>query len=258
MSSEDANAPASAPTPAPAPAFTRCEILHQDRFLIVVNKPHGVLSHPNPKAAKKQSAAFEGSYDHDRRCFKTPAGNIWLIHRLDQDTSGVLLGAKDEKTAAACREAFEAETVKKIYRALCVGGHGLKPAGTWLDHLVTAHERHQVRTTVRPGARPNAEAHYRLLGYSAAQRLSLVEIELITGKTHQIRVQAASRRLPLVGDDVYGSFDLNRKLRQTLGARRLFLHAHELRLKHPASGQMLIVQAPLPSDLQAVLQASGL
>lgn len=240
-----------------ATAITRCEVLHEDRFLLVVNKPHGVLSHPNPKSAKAQSAAFEGRYDADARCFTGPAGKIWLIHRLDQDTSGVLLAAKDEKTAAACREAFEAEAVRKIYLALCAGG-GLKPEGVWLDHLITAHEGHQVRTTVRHGPRPNAEAKYRLIGHSPTHRLSLVEIELITGKTHQIRVQAASRRLPLVGDDVYGSFDLNRKLRQSLGARRLFLHAHELRLKHPASGQMLSVKAPLPQDLSAVLEAAGI
>lgn len=237
--------------------MTRCEILHEDRFILVVNKSHGVLSHPNPKSAKPQPAAFEGSYDEDRRCFKNGAGSLWLIHRLDQDTSGVLLAAKDEKTAAACREAFEAEAVRKTYLALCVGG-GLKPEGVWLDHLITVHERHQVRTTVRHGPRPNAEAHYRLIEYSPTQRLSLVEIELITGKTHQIRVQAASRRLPLVGDDVYGSFDLNRKLRQSLGARRLFLHAHGLRLKHPASGQMLSVKAPLPSDLAEVVKAADL
>ncbi|HRH95308.1 MAG TPA: RluA family pseudouridine synthase [Prosthecobacter sp.] len=241
----------------PTSVMTRCDILHEDRFLIVVNKPHGVLSHPNPKAAKSQPAAFEGSYDHDRRCFKTSAGNVWLIHRLDQDTSGVLLGAKDEKTAAACREAFEAERVHKKYLALCSGG-GVKPEGVWLDHLVTAHAKHQVRTTVRHGARPNAEAKYRVIEVNAPHRVVLLEIELITGKTHQIRVQAASRHLPLVGDDVYGSFDLNRKLRKSISAKRLFLHAHELRLKHPASGQMLSVKAPLPPDLLAVLEAAGL
>ncbi len=239
------------------PAMTRCEILHEDRFIIVVNKPHGVLSHPNPKAAKPQTAAFEGSYDHDRRCFKTSAGNVWLMHRLDQDTSGVLLGAKDEKTATACREAFEAEAVRKTYLALCCGG-GLKPEGVWLDHLVTAHAGHQVRTTVRHGPRPNAEAKYRVIEHNAANRVTLIEIELITGRTHQIRVQAASRHLPLVGDDVYGSFDLNRKLRKSINAKRLFLHAHELRLKHPASGQMLSVKAPLPPDLLSVLEAAGL
>ncbi len=241
-----------------ATAMTRCEIRHEDRFLIVVNKPHGVLSHPNPKATKPEFAAFEGRYDHDQRCFKSSAGNVWLIHRLDQDTSGVLLAAKDEKTAAACRAAFEAEQVSKIYLALCSGGNGLKPQGVWLDHLITAHAQHQVRTTVRHGTRPNAEIKYRVIEHHAVNRLVLIEIELITGKTHQIRVQAASRQLPLVGDDVYGSFDLNRKLRKSIHAKRLFLHAHELKLKHPASGQPLTVQAPLPPDLRAVLEAAGM
>lgn len=238
-------------------ASTRCEVLHEDRFLLVVNKPHGVLSHPNPKSAKPQSAAFEGRYDADARCFSGPAGKVWLIHRLDQDTSGVLLAARDAKTAAACRAAFEAEQVRKTYLALGTGG-GLKPEGVWLDHLVTTHERHQVRTAVLHGLRPNAEARYRLIEHSAAHRLTLVEIELVTGKTHQIRVQAASRRMPLLGDDVYGNFDLNKKLRQSLGARRLFLHSLELLLKHPASGQMLRVRAPLPPDLAHVLEAAGM
>lgn len=242
----------------PASAMTRCDILHEDRFLLVVNKPHGVLSHPNPKSGKPQAAAFEGSYDQERRCFKTAAGNVWLLHRLDQDTSGVLLGAKDEKTAAACRAAFEAELVRKKYLALCSGGGSLKPAGVWLDHLVTAHAGHQVRTTVRHGVRPNAEAKYRVMEVNALNRVVLLEVELITGKTHQIRVQAASRQIPLVGDDVYGSFELNRKLRKSILAKRLFLHAHELSLKHPASGQQITIKAPLPPDLSAVLEAAGM
>jgi len=242
----------------PASAMTRCDVLHEDRFLIVVNKPHGVLSHPNPKSGKSQASAFEGSYDADRRCFKTAAGMVWLLHRLDQDTSGVLLGAKDEKTATACRALFEAEQVRKKYLALCSGGGALKPEGVWLDHLVTAHERNQVRTTVRHGQRPNAEAKYRVLERSALHRILLIEVELITGKTHQIRVQAASRQIPLVGDDVYGSFELNRKLRKSILAKRLFLHAHQLSLKHPASGQPLTITAPLPPDLTAVLAAAGM
>ena len=168
-----------------------------------------------------------------------------------------MLGAKDEKTAAACRTAFEAELVRKKYLALCSGG-GAKPEGVWLDHLITAHAKNQVRTTVRHGARPNAEAKYRVIEANGLNRVVLIEVELITGKTHQIRVQAASRQLPLVGDDVYGSFDLNRKLRKTILAKRLFLHAYELSLKHPASGQQLTVKASLPPDLLAVLEAAGM
>ncbi|MBL9130875.1 MAG: RluA family pseudouridine synthase [Verrucomicrobiaceae bacterium] len=239
-------------TPHPS---TSCPVLHEDRQILIVNKPQGVLSHPNPKAAKPQRAAFEGRYDADRRCFTTPGGPVYLIHRLDQDTSGVLLAAKDEKNADTLREAFEAEEVRKTYLALGCGG-GLKPEGVWLDHLVTEHARHQVRTAVRRGPRPNAELRYRLLHYSAAHRLSLLEIDLITGKTHQIRVQAASRHVALAGDDVYGSFDHNRALKKSLGIRRLFLHAHQIAFKHPASGQPMRIIAPLPEDLLAVLAAA--
>lgn len=240
------------PTPHPS---TTCAILHEDRHLLIVDKPHGVLSHPNPKSAKPQRSAFEGRYDAEKRVFHSPGGPVHLIHRLDQDTSGVLLAAKDEKTADSLRAAFEAEQVRKTYLALC-GGGGLKNDGVWLDHLATEHERHQVRTTVKRGLRPNAEAHYRLLHYSTAHRLALLEIDLITGKTHQIRVQAASRNLHLIGDDVYGHFERNKAMRKTLGARRLFLHAQILRLKHPASGQNLVITAPLPPDLIAVLAAA--
>ena len=231
-------------TPTPHAVF-------EDRWLVVINKPAGVLSHPNPKGKPGEVCAFEGSYDFDAKCFVTPRAKTWLIHRLDQDTSGVLLAAKDEKTAEACRRAFEENSVRKHYLAIAAGG-GLGKAGVWLDHLVVNHERKQVRTEVIKGKRPNAEAKYRLLHYSPVHRLSLIEIELITGKTHQIRVQCASRHLPLVGDDVYGNFELNRQLRKSLGLKRLMLHARSLSLKHPVTGDVLTIEAPVPDDMAGV------
>lgn len=220
-------------------------VLHEDRWLVVIDKPTGVLSHPNPKGKVDEACAFEGSYDFDAKCFTSPRGKLWLIHRLDQDTSGVLLATKDERTAMACRRAFEEQTVKKIYLALSAGG-GLAKQGVWLDHLVVNHERKQVRTEVIKGRTPNAESRYRLLRYSPELRTSLIEIELITGKTHQIRVQCASRHLPIVGDDVYGDFALNRRMRKDFGLKRLMLHARSLTLKHPVTGETLKVEAPVP------------
>jgi RluA family pseudouridine synthase len=233
----------------PSPV-TASPVLFEDRWLIVVNKPAGVLSHPNPKGEAGDRCAFEGSYDFDAKAFSSPAGKTWLIHRLDQDTSGVLLAAKDLKTADACRAAFEQDAVRKLYVTLAAGG-GLKKSGVWLDHLTVKHERKRVRTEVIKGQRPNAESRYRLLGYSAQHRLSWIEIELITGKTHQIRVQCASRHLPIVGDDVYGDFELNRRLRKELGLKRLCLHARTLKLKHPVTGAELVIEAPLPDDMAA-------
>jgi RluA family pseudouridine synthase len=239
------------------PAITQCPILHRDRFLVVINKPAGVLSHPNSgRSDAKERSAFEGRYDMEQKCFLGAAGRVWLIHRLDQDTSGVLLGALDEKTALRCREAFEAGSVRKSYLTLVRGS--LSPAGTWLDHLAVSRDRGRVRTAVLKGRPPNAELRFKMRGFHAATRLSLIDIDLITGRTHQIRVQAASRQHPLIGDDVYGDFDLNRRLRKEFNLRRLFLHARQIELKHPASGEVLRVEAPLPEDLQRMGLQLGL
>ena len=238
------------------PAITACPVLHRDRFIVLVDKPQGVLSHPNPgPSSKPQRAAFAGRYDLETKRFHGPSGEVFLIHRLDQDTSGVLLGALSETMAERCRAAFEAGQVKKRYLALV---HGLpKPEGVWQDHLAVTRERGQVRTVVNAKAAPNAELRYRVLTQSEKHRVSLLEIDLITGRTHQIRVQSASRKHPLLGDDVYGDFDLNKRFRKDHGLRRLFLHAQQLELKHPASGQMLCVQAVLPVELGAVLESAG-
>ncbi len=239
-----------------APTLTQCPILHRDRFLIVVNKPAGVLSHPNAgRASSKERSAFEGRYNLDEKVYEGPAGRVWLIHRLDQDTSGVLLGALDEKTATRCREAFEEGAVRKQYNALVRGN--LSASGTWLDHLAVNRDRGKVRTAVLKSRPPNAELRFKLLGYNNTARLSLLEIDLITGRTHQIRVQAASRQHPLVGDDVYGDFDMNKRVRAELQIRRLFLHARQLEFKHPASGQKLVVEAPLAEDLQQACERLG-
>lgn len=229
---------------------TACPILHQDQWLIIVNKPCGVLSHPNA-AGKPQRSAFEGRYDLERKCFRTPAGPVWLVHRLDQDTSGVLIGALDAETAKKCRDAFEASQVSKTYIALVSGSP--PPQGTWRDSLVISRDKNRVRTEVKRGGRPNAELHYRVVAHDRDARISMLEIDLITGRTHQIRVQAASRRCPVIGDDVYGDFDLNRRLRKSLGIKRLCLHSHAIELPHPATGKPLRVTAPVPEELSAVL-----
>lgn len=242
--------------PETTPLITQCPILHRDRFIIVINKPAGVLSHPNSaRLDPKSRAAFEGKYDLERRCFDGPAGKVWLIHRLDQDTSGALLAALDEKTAERCRALFEEDAIQKRYLALVRGS--LPPKGIWLDHLGTARASGSVRTQVIKGRQPNAELRYEVKSHHAQERLSLLDIHLITGKTHQIRVQATSRQHPLAGDDVYGDFSMNKRLRQSLGLKRLALHAHRLEFKHPSSGLKTVIEAPVPEDLAGVFNALG-
>jgi RluA family pseudouridine synthase len=225
--------------------------LWRDDQLLIVDKPSGVLSHPNP-GPDSAIAAFHGDYEESSRRFDGPAGPVWLIHRLDQDTSGCLLAARDEATARALRAAFEVGAVGKSYHALVAGP--TRPAGHWRDALGVARGRGKVRTTVLAKAPVNAELKFRALHQQPALRMALLEIELVTGRTHQIRVQAASRGHPVFGDDIYGDFALNRWAKKEIGLRRIFLHASGIHLRHPLTGSALRISAALPSDLSAVLE----
>ena len=237
-------------------SFTQCPVLFEDADLIVINKPEGVLSHPNP-GTKSPAAAFEGSYDLGDRRFQTPQGPVWLIHRLDQDTSGVLLAAKNKKSFAACRNAFEKRAVKKSYLAL-VSRRPMPPHGIWRDTLMEQRSSGGIRSAINYSGKPNAFLNYKMKEYFPKFNLSLLEIELLTGKTHQIRVQSAYRGHPVAGDRIYGNFNLNKELRQALDLRRMFLHAWRLVFPHPASGKLLTVESPLPEDLEdCLLRASS-
>lgn len=259
----------------PNSLFTKCPILFEDNDLLVIEKPEGVLSHPNPKTLftpisgspiktsgddkqkKHQSvSAFEGPYDLNERQFQTPDGPLWLIHRLDQDTSGVLLAVKNKKSAKACREAFEQRRVKKYYAAL-VSRRPMPPQGIWRDTLMEQRSGGAIRSAINYAGKPNAFLNYKMKEYFPKLNLSLLEIELLTGKTHQVRVQSAYRDHPVAGDRIYGNFTFNKELRQTLGLRRLFLHAWRLVLHHPTTGKSLTFEAPLPDDLEQCLAFVG-
>lgn len=237
-------------------------ILFEDQWLILINKPSGALSHPNPNEPSNARCAFEGSYNRDERRFSTPLGPIWLIHRLDQETSGVLLAAKSKEISLECRQLFEDGKVKKIYQAL-MAGRLVPPVGIWRDCIEKRQLEGMVRSSVLPGKAPNAELHYKVRPSTGilpqilpeavtARKLSFVEVELITGRTHQIRIQGASRKNPIAGDRIYGDFELNRHLRQFLGLKRLFLHAARLEFSHPMGGGSLKIESPLPKELQLV------
>lgn len=242
-------------------SISQFPFLYSDNSLVVVDKPSGVLSHPNPsqgmknEGGKSARAVFEGAYDSSDRRFDTPEGPVWLIHRLDKDTSGAILGARDKSTAEGCRKLFEEGRVRKKYLALLVG-RPFPLRGIWRDHVVEKKKPGSVRAGVSPGEVANSELKYSVIKTFTRDALSLVEIELITGKTHQIRVQSSFRKCPVAGDEVYGNFSENRKLRKSIGLKRLFLHAHNLKFKHPRSGVVLEISSPVPSELESVLNSA--
>jgi len=244
--------------PEPAPFLpTRCPILYDQGGLLIVDKPEGVLSHPNPIKGQKQGqtrtrAAFEGEYDFERRVFLTAQGKIWLIHRLDQDTSGVLVAARSEEAAEKCRALFEEGKIRKVYLALSAGR--IVPAkGQWNDALQVRREAGRVRSRVASAGPVNAKLSYKVKTFFPRYGLSLLELELHTGRTHQIRVQSAYRRHELIGDEIYGNFPLNKKIRRETGLNRLFLHASFIEFRHPITGEGLHVEAPLPLKLAGVV-----
>ena len=235
---------------------TRYPILFEDDCLMVIHKPAGVLSHPNPEGHRKARSAFEGAYHFQDRRFDAPQGSLWLIHRLDQDTSGILLAAKSLEMAKRCRVYFEEQSIQKIYLAL-VAGSPSPSSCLWRDHLEKKTDYHKVRSVVRRKQPPNAELRYKIQSsefkIQNSCRFSLLEITLRTGRTHQIRLQAATRGHPVAGDRLYGDFGLNRSLRREIGLRRLFLHAFRLQFPHPKTQHTLILEAPLPGELKACL-----
>ncbi len=234
-------------------SFTSHAVLFEDEDLILVDKPAGVLSHPNPgQSGAPALAAFLGKYDFNAKTFSSPAGKLWLLHRLDQDTSGVLLAAKHADCAGMLREQFESGRISKHYLALVRGM--IESRGAWKDHLVSARDGGKVRVRTVRGRPENAELRFKAVDAFPEHKMTLLEIELLTGKTHQIRVQSASRQHPLAHDDLYGDFGWNRRLKKELGLKRLFLHAARLELVHPRTRRRLRVNCPLPIDLSEVIQ----
>ncbi|MDD2709338.1 MAG: RluA family pseudouridine synthase [Verrucomicrobiae bacterium] len=238
--------------------WTQWPILYEDQWLLIINKPAGVLSHPNEGCAGRKDApvAFEGGYDAAKRCFSSQTGHLWLLHRLDQDTSGVLLAAKDQETAQACRLLFEKKQVQKDYLTL-VFGRPVPPKGCWRDCLEKRQEGGKVRSRVCRHRPPNAELCYEVEKSIPRWQLSLLRVRLLTGRTHQIRVQAAAHRCPVAGDGVYGDFQRNREMKRAFGLKRLFLHAATLGLNHPGTGKKLSVEASLADDLQKCLEEAA-
>lgn len=231
--------------------------VHRDDVLWVLDKPAGVLSHPNTPGGRAANALLRGAYDFERELYRLDAPGekqrqIHLVHRLDQETSGLIICTFDAEAAATLREALYEREVKKEYRALVLGVPSPR-RGEWADRLEKSSRGGRATVTVRPG-KANALTAYSVIEVFDVAGLSHLSLHPETGRTHQLRVQSASRRHPIVGDDRYGSFPANRFLASEIGLKRMFLHAHRLELRHPASGHRLRLEAPLSTKLIGLLE----
>jgi 23S rRNA pseudouridine1911/1915/1917 synthase len=239
------------PPPAPpegAPLAERrpLTVRYEDDRLLVVAKPAGLVVHPGPGHPTGTLVnALLGRPQTSLSAGGGAAGRPGIVHRLDKDTSGLLLVAKDDPTHLALARDLAAHRVERRYLALV---QGRLPAETGtVDAPIGRHPRDRKRMAVVPGGRP-AVTHWRVLERFPA--VQLAEATLETGRTHQVRVHFASLRHPLVGDRTYGA---DPTLATRLGVGRPFLHAWRLAFTHPSDGTRVDLTDPLPPDLQAAL-----
>ena len=230
------------PPPSPAellPWDVPLPVVFEDNDLIVIDKPAGMTVHPAPGNEDRTLANAVLAYvpgiegiGGERR----PG----IVHRLDKDTSGLIVVAKNERAHAHLSDQFKSREVSKIYLAL-VAGHPSPPEAD-IDAPIGRHPYDRQRMAIVSTGRP-AITRYRVV--TSYRRTTLVEARPRTGRTHQIRVHLASVGHPVVGDVVYG--------RPVEGLSRQFLHAFRLAFIHPASGETIRFTAELPSDLRSYL-----
>jgi 23S rRNA pseudouridine1911/1915/1917 synthase len=225
-------------------------IVYEDADVIIINKPVGLVVHPG--AGNPAGTLMNGLLHHAPELEALPRAGI--LHRLDKDTSGLLIVARSIAAHTRLVRALEERLIRREYRAVC---NDRLTAGETVDAPIGRHRTQRTRMAVTESGRP-AVTHYRVLARFAAHTFIVVRLE--TGRTHQIRVHLAHRLHALVGDQVYGG-----RLRIPRGSsdalaealrsfKRQALHASDLAFEHPVSGESMQFHAPLPEDMLGLLQ----
>lgn len=209
-------------------------ILYEDPYLLVINKPAGMVIHPAPG---NPSHTFVNALLYHCQVTHEDTLRPGIVHRLDKDTSGVLIAAKTTEMHAKLVDLFATRKVEKEYLAITYGNI---PDGV-IDLPIGRHPKDRQKMAVVSNGKPAKTECFTL---KSQDPLSLVRILLHTGRTHQIRVHLAHKGCPVLGDTTYGSLAANTRYE----TKRQLLHAHKLRLIHPISQKLMEFQAPIPTD----------
>lgn len=234
------------PGPALVPAEVAFEVVYEDEALLVVDKPPGVVVHPG---AGTGGGTLVAGLVHRYPELAGLADVRWgLVHRLDRDTSGVLIVARSEPVLRSLQDALRARRIARTYLAL-VAGVPSTARGT-IDAPLGRDPHHPTKIALVAGGRP-ARTHYRRL--AAWEDAALVEVALETGRTHQIRVHLASIGFPVIGDRTYGG----RRRTHRADPGRQWLHALRVGFDHPVDDHPVVVETAPPADLRAALDILG-
>ena len=226
------------------------EIVHEDEAIAVINKPAGLVVHP--AVGNRTGTLLNGLLHHFPASATLPRAGI--VHRLDKDTSGLLVVAKTAAAQQDLQEQLRSRSMGRVYLALV---YRYVSAGGTVDLPLGRHPRDRLKMAVRSDGR-EAITHYRL-AERFGEAATLLRVELETGRTHQIRVHLSELKFPLVGDPLYGTALLPRGLPASIREAllrfpRQALHAQELHLQHPTSGERLQFSAPLSPDFADLLE----
>ena len=220
-------------------------VVYEDDDLLIVDKPAGLVVHP---AAGHDSGTLVNALLARDTHYGGIAGvqRPGIVHRLDRDTSGLLMVAKDDRAQESLMGQLKARSIKKTYLGLAIGTVAATVGR--IEAPIGRDPGHRTRMGVVPDGRPATT------GYRVRERYTgwtLLELDLVTGRTHQIRVHLAAIEHPLAGDPIYGT---GTSRRGPEGLHRLFLHSWRIELESPADGHLIRATAPLPPDLESVLE----
>ncbi len=224
--------------PFPEPENISLEILYEDEHLVAINKPPGLVVHPG--AGHTRGTLVSALLYHYEGRLSSIGGQLrpGIVHRLDKDTSGVLIIARTNLSHLALSRSFATRKVEKHYLAVVAGVPSVRQ-GVW-DGAITRHPVNRKKMTVSKQGRP-ATTLYRVL--DSGRDWSLLHCQILTGRTHQIRVHTSHAGHPILGDEIYG--------RQASRAARCLLHAAVIRFRHPLTDQCLEIAASIPQDFNA-------
>jgi len=236
--------------PTPQPEDIPLSIVYEDDDLVVIDKPAGLVVHPSlgsNSGTLVNALLYRYPQMVDMQGGEDSEGRLGIVHRLDKDTSGLLVVARHLDALRALMAQFQARSVEKHYLALL--DRRPKTSTGLVDAPIGRDPRERQKMSVQAKGRP-AQTQFELLEDRYAGGRALLRLHLLTGRTHQIRVHMAFIGCPVVGDTVYG-------LRKSSvpGLKRHFLHAHTLSFDHPVTGERLSFESPLPAELDAVLAA---
>lgn len=218
------------------------DILYQDRDIVVINKPCGMVVHP---AAGNEDGTLVNALMYHIRDLSGIGGEMrpGIVHRLDKDTSGLILVAKNDKAHTVMSEQFKSRTMEKHYRAVAFGSFSQDT--DLIDAPIARHPVDRKKMAVVPDGKPS-QTEWRVI--ERLRGATYLDVHLLTGRTHQIRVHMQSVGHPLLGDKIYAPH-----IKTSVHVPRLMLHAYSLAFTHPVTGEHMELTAPIPEQFSTVL-----